>query len=615
MPELLVVQEGTLKGKEFELEGRENWILGRDPDLAQIILEDPSVSREHLRISKSGLNYQIENLSETSATLVNGREVQEPLIIENGDLITLGEQTLRFENRSQQDSFQDEPYELKPAEEGMNPQESASTPKQNENSEMTQGNAITANEERHDSIFGEEKDLPNKGLANINFDLLDSGRFLLKVIGGPNNGAEFSMNPGHTYLIGTDPASCDIVFHDTSVSRQHARVYINDEKNIAIEDLKSRNGTLVDGKTIDARTPLSANSVVTVCTSSFVIYDREGNMQTIISPLLPQIVKSLQKDEEEKPTAAPAEALPPLKKEKPLGAFILIAIITGLFVLVAMGVSTLFKSEPVENVANSEIDNDLQTAMAPFPDIKYSFNKSTGRLLLVGHVLTTTDKNQLLYNLQGLNFIKSMDDSSVVIDELVWQNTNDVINRNPAWRGISIQSPKAGQYILTGYLQNRKQAEQLYDYISANFPYLDKLERQIVVEEDVVTQVTNLLNQQDIRSVNVQFQNGDVILSGGVPAQKQDIYLEIQDQIKKIPGVRQVRSQVTNLVKDASTINISDRYEVSGYSQQGSKISIMINGRIVGKGDTIDGMLIKSISPNTILLEKDGVSYRIDYNK
>lgn len=614
MPELLIVKEGTLKGKAFELKGSGHWTVGRDPDLAQFVLLDPSISREHLRITKSGLNYQVENLSETSITLVNGREVIEPTIIEIGDLITLGDQILSFENRPRQDSFQDEPYELKPAEEGMNPQDNASS-EQNMNPESTQGNSATANEEKNDSIFGEEKDLPNKGLAHINFDLLDSGRFLLKVIGGPNNGAEFSMNPGHTYLIGTDPASCDIVFHDTSVSRQHARVYVTDEKNIAIEDLKSRNGTLVDGKTIDAKTPLSANSVVTVGTSSFVIYDREGNMQTIISPLLPQIVKSLQKEEEEKPLQAPVEPLPPVKKEKPLGAFILIAIITGLFVLVAIGVTSLFRSEPVENVENGAIDNELQIAMAPFPDIKYSFNKSTGRLLLVGHVLTATDKNQLLYNLQGLNFIKSLDDSSVVIDELVWQNTNDVLNRNPAWRGISIQSPKAGQYVLTGYLQNRKQAEQLYDYISANFAYLDKLERQIVVEEDVVNQVTNLLNQQEIRSVNVQFQNGDIILTGGVPAQKQDIYLEIQDEIKKIPGVRQVRSQVTNLVKDASTINISDRYEVSGYSQQGSKISIMINGRIVTKGDTIDGMLIKSISPNTILLEKDGVSYRIDYNK
>lgn len=610
MAEVLVIQEGSLKGKEFALSGRENWILGRDPDLAQIVLEDPSVSREHVRISKAGLEYQLENLSETSAALVNGREVREPTIIGNGDLITLGEQTLRLESRPAQDSYQEEPYELKPAEEAMNPQE-----EENKAPEETV-TAETATEERHDSIFGEEKDLPNKGLAHINFDLLDSGKFLLKVIGGPNNGAEFSMNPGHTYLIGTDPASCDIVFHDTSVSRQHARVYVTDDKNIAIEDLKSRNGTLVDGKTIEARTPLSSNSVVTVGTSSFVIYDREGNMQTIISPLLPQIVKALQKEEvEEKPLEAPVEALPPVKKEKPLGAFILIAIITGLFVLVATGVNSLFKSEPVEHVASSEVDTELQTAMGPFPDIKYSFNKSTGRLLLVGHVLTSTDKNQLLYNLQGLNFIKSMDDSAVVIDELVWQNTNDVINRNPSWKGISIQSPKAGQYILTGYLQNRKQADQLYDYISANFPYLDKLERQIVVEEDVVAQVTGLLNAQDIRSVNVQFQNGEVILSGGVPAQRQDLFLQLQDEIKKIPGVRQIRSQVSNLVKDASTINISDRYEVSGYSQQGSKISIMINGRIVGKGDTIDGMLIKSISPNTILLEKDGVSYRIDYNK
>jgi type III secretion system YscD/HrpQ family protein len=606
MTTYLIVQEGSLKGESFELNERESWILGRDPDLAQIVIEDPTVSREHIRLIKTGSKINIENLSDTSVALLNGRQLTETTPLNPGDLISVGEQTLRFEADDTNERYQQEPYELKPTEEAMNPSENVKE---------------APEEEKHDTIFGEEKAeaLPNKGLAKINFDLLDSGRFLLKVIGGPNNGAEFSMKSGHTYILGTDPNSCDIVFHDTSVSRQHARVYINDENAISIEDLKSRNGTLVDGKAIEGKTPLGGNSVVTVGTTSFVVYDREGNMQTIISPLLPEIVKVLQKediDSQEKPASVMQTQFPPApSKERPLGAFIMIAIITGLFVLIAMGVTSLFRSEPVENVAAAEIDTELQNSMAAFPDIKYSFNKSTGRLLLVGHVLTGSDKNQLLYNLQGLNFIKSLDDSAVVIDELVWQNTNEFLNRNPAWRGISVQSPKAGQYILTGYLQNNKQAEGLYDYISANFPYLDKLERQVVIEEDVVNQVTSLLAQHDIRSVNVQFQNGEIVLTGGVPAQKQDIYSDIQTEIKKIPGVRQVRSQVTNLITDSSTINISDRYEVSGYSRQGAKISIMINGRIVSKGDSIDGMLIKSISPNSILLDKDGVNYRIDYSK
>lgn len=601
MTEQLVVTEGSLKGQTFTLENREDWVLGRDPETSQLVLEDPSVSRSHIRIRKNGVGVILENLSETSITLVNGETVEKEIGLKDGDLITVGEQTLKYELNTP-DKFQDEPYELKPSEESMNPE--------NTN--------VEAKEERQDSIFSEEGEtkLPNRGLAEINFDLLDTGRYLLKVIGGPNNGAEFSMEAGHSYVVGTDPNSCDVVFHDTSVSRQHARIFISDNQQIAIEDLKSRNGTLVDGKAITDKTTIQHNSVMTVGTSSFVIYDREGNMQTIISPLLPDIVKVLQKEEPQEKEAKQVEPIsPPAPKEKPLGALLLIAIVTGLFVLVAMGVTSLFRSEPIENLESANIDMELDTAIAPFPNIKYSFNKSTGRLLLVGHVLTASDKNQLMNNLQGLKAIKSLDDSAVVIDEFVWQNTNEVINKNPQWRGISIQSPKAGEYILTGYLQNRKQADQLYDYITSNFPYLDRLERQVVVEEDVVNQVTNLLNQNDIRSVNVQFMNGEIILTGGVPAQKQDIYTELQTDIKKIPGVRQVRSQVANLVTDTATINISDRYEVSGFSKQGAKINVVINGRIVSKGDSIDSMLIKSISPNTILLEKDGVNYRIDYNR
>ena len=528
-----------------------------------------------------------------------------------------------------EDHFQKEPFELKPAEESMEPESNlppSSPPEEKIETEMPIANAVAEDEkeegEKHDSIFDEEKNvtLPNNGVAEINFDLLESGRYLLKVIGGPNNGAEFSMQSGRSYLIGTDPNTCDIVFHDTSVSRQHARVSIGEDDAITIEDLKSRNGTLIDGKAIEEKTSLPTHSVVTIGTTSFVLYDREGNMQTIISPLLPEIVKVLQKEDakQEDFRPAPEQAETPLvspRKDKPLGAFIAIAVITGLFVLISIGTATLFHAEPIELVSTSTADADLNKAIDPFKGVKYSFNKTTGRLLLVGHVLTQTDKNQLLYNLQGMKFIKNIDDTGVVIDELVWQNTNAILNKNNEWKGISIQSPAPGQFTLTGYLKTRKQADKLYDYITSNFPYLDRLDRALVVEEEVIQSVTTMLANVGIRSVNVQFDNGELTLTGGVPAGKQDAYLELQGDFKKIPGVRQVRSQVANLVTDQSTVNISDRYEVSGYSKQGNQINVVINGRIVTRGDTLDGMTIKSISPNTILLERDNVSYRIDYNR
>lgn len=476
----------------------------------------------------------------------------------------------------------------------------------------------------HDTIFSEESETTSgekaSGLADIDFNLLDSGRYLLKVIGGPNNGAEFSMQTGESYLIGTDPNSCDIVFHDTSVSRQHAKIYLEADDVVEIEDLGSKNGVLIDGKSIQGKAVIPHSSVVTIGTSSFIVYDREGNMQTIISPLLPEIVKALNKDSKKDLEAEQGEEkedviLPPVKKERPLGTFLATALITGTFVVMAVGLNNLFKETPVEMVDTSGAETELQEALSPFTGVKYSFNKATGRLLLVGHVLTQTDRNQLLYNLQGLKFIKNIDDSGVVIDQLVWQNTNTILNRHGEWKGITIQSPKPGQFVLTGYLENRKEAEDLYDYITANFPYLDRLERNLVIEDDVRDQVLSMLANIGVRSVNVQFNDGVLSLSGGVPASKQDAYLQMEGEFKQIPGVRQLRSQVANLVTDLSTLNISDRYEVSGYSRQGNRINVIVNGRIVTVGDSIDGLAIKSISPNTILLEKDNVPYRIDYSR
>ncbi len=133
----------------------------------------------------------------------------------------------------------------------------------------------------------------NGGLAEINFDPHRCGPLAAKVVGGPNHGLILHAI-GNTFVIGTDPNSCDIVFHDTSVSRQHARISISGDEKLTIEDLKSRNGTLVDGEPLKGK-PLTPNAIVAMGTTSFVVYDREGEMQTIISPLLPSIVKSTAK--------------------------------------------------------------------------------------------------------------------------------------------------------------------------------------------------------------------------------------------------------------------------------------------------------------------------------
>jgi hypothetical protein len=41
---------------------------------------------------------------------------------------------------------------------------------------------------------------------------------------------------------------------------------------------------------------------------------------------------------------------------------------------------------------------------------------------------------------------------------------------------------------------------------------------------------------------------------------------------------------------------------------------VLISGKILAIGDALDGMTITNISANEVLLNKNGINYKIDYN-
>ena len=70
---------------------------------------------------------------------------------------------------------------------------------------------------------------------------------------------EFVLESGDN-LLGRDPAAQVYVNH-TSVSRQHARISIRSER-ATLEDLKSRNGTFLDGRKIHSPTDLHHGAII-----------------------------------------------------------------------------------------------------------------------------------------------------------------------------------------------------------------------------------------------------------------------------------------------------------------------------------------------------------------
>jgi pSer/pThr/pTyr-binding forkhead associated (FHA) protein len=85
----LVMQKGPKPGQVFDLIGS-TMTLGRD-ELADIIIVDPEVSRQHLQLRETETGYQLKDLGSTNGTFVNGRRLtDEPVDLEPGQELGLG---------------------------------------------------------------------------------------------------------------------------------------------------------------------------------------------------------------------------------------------------------------------------------------------------------------------------------------------------------------------------------------------------------------------------------------------------------------------------------------------------------------------------------------------
>jgi serine phosphatase RsbU (regulator of sigma subunit) len=96
---------------------------------------------------------------------------------------------------------------------------------------------------------------------------------LLQALNGDNAGQRYLIN-GESAVIGRDP-DCDVVLHVTAVSRRHARVFV-DSGAFFIEDLRSRNGTFVNGQPVVAPQRLAENDRVAVCEAEFSFHQQSS---------------------------------------------------------------------------------------------------------------------------------------------------------------------------------------------------------------------------------------------------------------------------------------------------------------------------------------------------
>jgi type III secretion system YscD/HrpQ family protein len=646
MPKHLIVTDGPMKGLVFLLEDQDEYIIGRDPDQSNFAVEDSTVSRKHAKLKKEDDGYSIEDLSTTNPILVNDQNISFPHLLKEGDVVMIGKTPFTYSEKELSEDFispsstsatqnefetifSDENFEQENIEEEPFEEAKAEIPKTDEKREDNFENESfeeKKEEENFQAIVNEKKkeeeNLEEKKEDNFEtifeedtegapYKLTPENALILKVLSGPNAGAEFYMEKEREYRIGKDPDFSNIVFNDMSVSKDHAKISIDKEGNVFIEDLSSKNGVIVNSKKIKELQKISSKDLVLVGTTTFIVLDPKEALETIYSP---QPLIEEEKKIEEKEAVKEKRSIIWRKQIIPLKHLTIAGSIFIVLFVMFLTFFSLFRSNKVE-VAQKNPVEEIKGALAKFSGVEFSYNPASEKLFLVGHVLTSIDEQEMTYNLSNLDIVSSVE-NNVIIDELVWKPINDLLNNNPNWRNVSIHSFKAGKFVANGYLQSNEEAQKLIGYLNANFPYVDKLENRVVIENILKLQIEGAIITKGLGAVSYQLNNGELVLAGRYSYENEADFEKLLDELKKMDGVRVVKNLSIKTTPDMARIDLTQSYKVTGYVSSADKgISIVVNNKILNVNGQLDGMKVTEINPDSIYLEKDGLKYKIDYKR
>ena len=90
----LTVERGPKELRGVKMPVRGPVIVGRSPG-ADIVIGASYVSARHARFSIMGQNLFVEDLGSTNGTAVNGQRIAEPVALKSGDVVNIGDVTMR----------------------------------------------------------------------------------------------------------------------------------------------------------------------------------------------------------------------------------------------------------------------------------------------------------------------------------------------------------------------------------------------------------------------------------------------------------------------------------------------------------------------------------------
>lgn len=207
------------------------YTLGREAT-CDIQIDDPSVAPRQAELHVSLEQVTIHNLGEPELVSVNGDFVNSPVTLAHGDEVIIGPQVFELIDPKRVRALSESNQQAVVAEQG---------------------------------VSGWSLKATNTALANRNFPI-DR-----EVVMGRSN-------------------ECDITLGVAHLSRRHARLFFSGDQ-LEVEDLRSSNGTYVNGKRVE-RSLLRAGDELSLDTLSFVVIGPEDDSDSTMLRARPDIEKT-----------------------------------------------------------------------------------------------------------------------------------------------------------------------------------------------------------------------------------------------------------------------------------------------------------------------------------
>ncbi len=83
---MLIIENGQMAGQRWLIDN-DCVVIGREAELVNLLLPERQVSRKHAKIERTPNGFVLTDLESKNGTFLNGRQVREPQVLQDGDEI------------------------------------------------------------------------------------------------------------------------------------------------------------------------------------------------------------------------------------------------------------------------------------------------------------------------------------------------------------------------------------------------------------------------------------------------------------------------------------------------------------------------------------------------